>query len=1108
MQLYKSTYGPQGLSCLTCRQRRKKCDRTRPVCKRCIKGQFRCLGYDNDPPEALLAECQLTQTAERLDPANVSSGPREMPIQVRSAEVQSGNILVSSPTFIFGSLDENPGATPSHGSSAHLGSFDRSGIAITSTGILELSPQSHRGSKDLPDMNELEAFNQTWPQEQSQCLVRTRTFDPGTTRSYSTFRLNIPRAVNANAQMRGDYFTFILSEYEIHRLRKFFKPPPMPLSSGLAARMKRSNTILGFMYLGAKVFEALSGRPIDAVWKCCKRWIASFDRQLTNHSPWRPSIKESEDRLTGLLELAYLTFLVVDTVAGYALIKRALPLFLHLVSNDLELCSERSGQLVVSLPRALLTSRYEIKRFVFYDMMCALVLGVMPLAEYDPGEPLVVMYPPLPTEVFHGIPIEWILIIGHIWARTSDWRNLETQILSWGPRISDIWSEESIELVFRIAIQESWRHAILVYIYMAQCVRGRFARSTRTSFGKTNCPADGSRSRSSHGCAPLYAVHYSTKQSQLKLHSCFGHLKPVSRHLFHNSTLLSARRLSMIFGNPALLESVYPARLHTAKTVEKLLGFLPDADRVKTQVLILSGSTTPFRNDTDRELPLRQESNFFYLTGCDIVNSHVMITVSPPNTASNSPQIKSTLFIPREDPLETMWSPPPPTLETARSTHESDAIAHSDEFEMHVAGAIKPGETIVHILPQTAQFPNLPVVLIAALSTSGVTPPPMIKYLLPALHSARLIKTDYELELIRKANAISSRAHEVIMRVLGKDMKEVGGRVDTGEVTSAVMPGQWRIQKEAEGEAIFVASCRREGAHQAYMPIVASAQHAATLHYCCNDRPFAWGPVNSDRQDLATQPENGSAHVHNGTQNEHEDGATLAPQVLLLDAGCEWRNYASDITRTTPVGNGGKFTPEARAIYELVLRMQEEAIDLLKPGVHWDAIQLQCHSTLIDGFLELGIFKGEKSDILKSEISSAFFPHGVGHSLGLDVHDVPSASKPEAVTKSSSLLALGPNVTIPIESADHPSFYRYLRLRLPLAAGMVLTVEPGIYFSPHLLAPVRSSPLIDHEVLARYESVGGVRIEDVLWITETGCQNFTVVGKSVEWIEKLSSGNA
>ncbi|KAG8712866.1 hypothetical protein FRC11_013968 [Ceratobasidium sp. 423] len=564
-----------------------------------------------------------------------------------------------------------------------------------------------------------------------------------------------------------------------------------------------------------------------------------------------------------------------------------------------------------------------------------------------------------------------------------------------------------------------------------------------------------------------------------------------------------------MLGNPALLEGVYPARLHVTKTVEKLLGLLPDADRVKTQVLLLSGSTTPFRNDTDRELPLRQESNFFYLTGCDVANSHVMITVSPPNVASNGLEVKSTLFIPREDPLETMWSPPPPTLEAARSTHEADVIAYSDEFEKRAADAVKAGETIVHVLPQTIQFPALPATLLAALSTTGATPPSEIRYLLPALHSTRLIKDEYEIELIRQANAISSRAHEVIMRVLGKDVTEVGGKVSTStkKVKSAVMPGQWRIEKEAEAEAIFVASCRREGAvHQAYMPIVASAQHAATLHYCCNDRAFAWGPVNSERQDLATQPANGDAHAHNDTQNGHGDGPTLAPQVLLLDAGSG--AYMRQVTRTTPVGNGGKFTPEARAIYELVLKMQDEAIDSLKPGLHWDSVQLQCHLTLIDGFLELGIFKGEKSDILKSEISSAFFPHGVGHSLGLDVHDVPSASKPEAVTTSSSLLALGPNVTIPIESADHPSFYRYLRLRLPLAVGMVLTVEPGIYFSPHLLAPVRSSPFIDHEVLAKYESVGGVRIEDVLWITETGCQNFTMVGKSVEWIEKLTSGKA
>jgi Xaa-Pro dipeptidase len=76
------------------------------------------------------------------------------------------------------------------------------------------------------------------------------------------------------------------------------------------------------------------------------------------------------------------------------------------------------------------------------------------------------------------------------------------------------------------------------------------------------------------------------------------------------------------------------------------------------------------------------------------------------------------------------------------------------------------------------------------------------------------------------------------------------------------------------------------------MPIVASAQRAATLHYCCNDRAFAWGPVNAERGDLAT--EHPTSHTHNGVTNGHEECPTLAPQVLLIDAGCEWRNYASD----------------------------------------------------------------------------------------------------------------------------------------------------------------------------------------------------------------------
>ena len=98
--------------------------------------------------------------------------------------------------------------------------------------------------------------------------------------------------------------------------------------------------------------------------------------------------------------------------------------------------------------------------------------------------------------------------------------------------------------------------------------------------------------------------------------------------------------------------------------------------------------------------------------------------------------------------------------------------------------------------------------------------------------------------------------------------------------------------------------------HQAYLPIVAASTRASTLHYCCNNREFAWGPVKPHDH-------------HNKNDLTHGHSKELNPQVLLIDAGCEWNCYASDITRTMPVGNGGKFTPEARAIYELVLEMQK-----------------------------------------------------------------------------------------------------------------------------------------------------------------------------------------
>lgn len=142
-----------------------------------------------------------------------------------------------------------------------------------------------------------------------------------------------------------------------------------------------------------------------------------------------------------------------------------------------------------------------------------------------------------------------------------------------------------------------------------------------------------------------------------------------------------------------------------------------------------------------------------------------------------------------------------------------------------------------------------------------------------------------------------------------------------------------------------------------------------------------------------------------------------------------------------PVGNGGKFTPEAKAIYTLVHEMQRLSFQAIRPGIHWDSIQFICHQTLVRGFQKLGIFKSPNSPgsgswnseeaILASGISAAFFPHGVGHSLGMDVHDVPSASKPLT------------NPTIDKgQETGHQEFYTYLRLRLPLEVGMVVVSDP------------------------------------------------------------------
>ena len=267
-----------------------------------------------------------------------------------------------------------------------------------------------------------------------------------------------------------------------------------------------------------------------------------------------------------------------------------------------------------------------------------------------------------------------------------------------------------------------------------------------------------------------------------------------------------------------------------------------------------------------------------------------------------------------------------------------------------------------------------------------------------AIEECRVVKDHYEVALIRQANDISAIAHTSVLRSIRQ------------------------ASNERELEAIFLERCIAHGCReQAYRSIVASGKNAATLHYQKNDQPLR------------------------GKKN------------LLLDAGGEYRCYAADITRTFPIS--GKFDKESRDIYDLVLDMQFASIEMLKEGVRWDDVHARAHEVAIEGLLKIGILVGNKKEIFDRRISVAFFPHGLGHYLGMDTHDTGGHPNYE----------------------DRDSMFRYLRVRGHLPAGSVITVEPGIYFCRYIIEPYLNdstqSKFIDRNVLEKYWDVGGIRIE-------------------------------
>ena len=240
-------------------------------------------------------------------------------------------------------------------------------------------------------------------------------------------------------------------------------------------------------------------------------------------------------------------------------------------------------------------------------------------------------------------------------------------------------------------------------------------------------------------------------------------------------------------------------------------------------------------------------------------------------------------------------------------------------------------------------------------------------------------------------------------------------------------PGVSERTLQIELEAGF----RRAGAPRpAYGTIVGAGDHAATLHFEPTDRVIKPGDF------------------------------------VLIDAGAEIDRYVCDVTRTYVAGRPSGFQ---RELYELVLSVEKRAIQGCRPGVEWKDLHLEAARGLTDGLIQLGILRGRVDTLIERDAHRLFFPHGLGHLVGLGVRD-------------GSGLAPG-------RTKDLRPTFRHLRSDLPLQAGYVTTVEPGLYFIPALLQdPANRAKYADEVAWSRvdeYQHLGGVRIEDNVLVTDT-----------------------
>ncbi|MFH0735818.1 MAG: aminopeptidase P family protein [bacterium] len=230
--------------------------------------------------------------------------------------------------------------------------------------------------------------------------------------------------------------------------------------------------------------------------------------------------------------------------------------------------------------------------------------------------------------------------------------------------------------------------------------------------------------------------------------------------------------------------------------------------------------------------------------------------------------------------------------------------------------------------------------------------------------------------------------------------------------------------------------------------------------------------------------------------NPFHENIMQAGQLVLLDSGAEsLEHYASDITRTFPVN--GKFTEFQKDIYSIVLNTNETAIKTIKAGRPYRDVHFDSARTIVDGLKAIGLMKGDTAEAVKLGAHAMFYPHGLGHMLGLDVHDME---------------ALGESLVGYTEDVERSQQFglKYLRMARPLEVGFVMTVEPGIYFIPQLIKTWKKEKkfvdFINYAEAEKHFDFGGIRIEDDILVTNNGARVLgKPIPKSIKDIEDICS---